>query len=240
MTVLGRIDIHYPDGRSETYRLGATTQFTIGSAADNSIQLSDAGLAPRHLRFQPAGRVFPDQSGRPPLATTLNGIAPRAPQRTTAAPRCRANSSGRFAHRLQPQQRGQPVAMARSAKRRSRRRPDFRAEARNRQSQSLAVFSARFDVALSVTNLDDDDGLFRLETGRDCLSEWTTPQRLTFSVAGNDAVDLASDQTDSTRWTARRANIRSSRLSRLDEPGSAVNSCCWSKLGGCRRLERRA
>ena len=49
-------------------------------------------------------------------------------------------------------------------------------------------FSAA-SASLSVTNLGDRDGLFRLEMSG-LPSEWTSPNGLTFSVAGSDAVDL--------------------------------------------------
>ena len=54
MTIFGRIDIQFPDGRSESHLLGDDA-ITLGSAADNSIRILGAGLAERQLRITRRG-----------------------------------------------------------------------------------------------------------------------------------------------------------------------------------------
>lgn len=185
MTVLSRLDILYPDGRSASYILDRG-EITIGSAASNSIRLSDASLAARHLRFSRAGNSVYLTSLDALHLTTVDGEpAPlNEPQRLREVCHIRA---GQLRIVFNQSSEEPTVAMAAISDATQPAAARFRAELETGKV-NVWQFSTT-TTSLSVTNLSDSDGLFRLETSG-LLSEWTSPNDLTFSVAANDAVDL--------------------------------------------------
>ena len=185
MTVLSRLDILYPDGRSESYVLDQDV-ITIGSAAGNSIQASDASLAARHIRFDRDDTGVYLTSLDALHLTTLDGApAPfNQPQRLSDVCQIRA---GQLRIVFNQSSDEPTMAMAAFSEATQPTAASFRAEL---QTSKLKVWQfSTASTVLSVTNLGDADGLFRLElSGRP--SQWTSPAGLTFSVAGQDAVDL--------------------------------------------------
>ena len=185
MTVHGRIDIHFPDGRSETHRL-ETDAFTIGSAAGNTRQIADASLAPRHLRFSRSLDDFFLTNLAAGFRTTLDDLPLPLddPLRLHDVAQIRAgdllivfNQSSDYPTAAMDaiSEATQPTAAG------------FRAELEANALQVWQYSSA--SVALSVTNTFDEDGLFRLQTsGR--LKDWTNPDSLVFSVPGKDSVEI--------------------------------------------------
>ena len=185
MTVLGRLDILNPDGRSESYVLEHDA-ITIGSAAGNSIQLSNASLAARHLRFSRAGNSVYLTSLDALHLTTLDGkpVPLNEPQRLREVCHIRAGQL-RIVFNQSSEEPTVPMIAISDATQPTA--AHFRAKLELGKVK-VWQFSAA-STGLSVTNLGDSDGLFRLETSG-LPSEWTSPNDLTFSVAANDGVDL--------------------------------------------------
>lgn len=185
MTVQSRLDILYPDGRSENYRLDQD-DITIGSAAGNSIHVSDASLAARHLRFSRRNDSVYLTSLHPRHSTTLDGE--RAPFNEPQLLRdvCQIRA-GQLRIDFTQSSEEPTVAMASISEATQPTAARFRAELETGKVKVWPFSSA--SMGLSVTNLSDSDGQFRLETSG-LPSEWTIPNSLTFSVASNDAVDL--------------------------------------------------
>ncbi len=185
MTVLSRLDIMYPDGRSETYVLDQDV-ITIGSAAGNTIQAPEASLAARHIRFDRDDEGVYLTSLDALHLTTLDGVpAPvNQPQRLSEVCQIRA---GQLRIVFNQSSDEPTAAMAAFSEATQPTAANFRAEL---QTGKLKVWQfSTATTVLSITNLGDCDGLFRLElSGRP--SQWTSPVGLTFSVAGQDAVDL--------------------------------------------------
>lgn len=185
MTVLSRLDILYPDGRNESHVLDQD-EITIGSAAGNSIQVSHASVAARHLRISRSDKgVYLTSLDANNLTKVDDETVPlNVPQRLLDVCQIRAG-------------------LLRIVYNQSSEEPTVAMRAISDATQPTAArFRARLEIgkvkvwqfsaastSLSVTNLSDRDGLFRLELSG-LPSNWTSPKDLTFSVAANDAVDL--------------------------------------------------
>jgi len=228
MTVFGIIDIHYPDGRSETYRL-AEDAVTIGSAADNAIQLPDAGLAKRHLLFSRSGdAAYLTNLGGGRLTTIDNVPAPVAqPQRLRDLARIRAGELN-IVFNLGSEE--PTVAMDAFTEATQPTAAGFHAAL---ETGALKVWPlSRASAVLSVSNLTDEEALFSVETAGP-LAEWTTPQRLTFSVEGQDAIDILIQVK-----LSRRAEFAPGEypltisVSRLAGAGGAAQLLLLVQLGG--------
>lgn len=185
MTVQSRLDILYPDGRSASYALDQDA-ITIGSAASNSIRVSDDSLASRHLRFSRAGdSVYLTSLDALHLTTVDGEPAPlNEPQRLREVCHIRA---GQLRILFYQSSEEPTVAMAAISDATQPTAARFRAEL---ETDALKVWQfSTASTGLSVANYGDSDGLFRLEMSG-LPSEWTSPNGLTFTVAGNDVVDL--------------------------------------------------
>ena len=185
MTVLSRLDILYPDGRNESHVLDQD-EITIGSAAGNSIQVSHASVSARHLRISRSDKGVYLTSLDANNATKVDDetVPLNVPQRLQDVCQIRAG-------------------LLRIVYNQSSEEPTVAMRALSDATQPTAArFRARLEIgkvkvwqfstastSLSVTNLGDRDGLFRLEMSG-LPSNWTSPKDLTFSVAANDAVDL--------------------------------------------------
>ena len=185
MTVLGRLDILYPHGRSESYVLDQD-EITIGSAAGNSIRVSDASLAERHLRFSRAGNSVYLTSLDALHLTTIDGEPAPLNELQRLRDVCHIRA-GQLRIVFNQSSEEPTVAMAAISDATQPTAAHFRAKLELGKVQ-VWQFSVA-STSVSVTNLGDSDGLFRLETSG-LPSEWTSPNDLTFSVAANGAVDL--------------------------------------------------
>lgn len=227
MTVQGRIDIHYPVGRSETYHLG-NDAFTIGSAADNALRAIDAGLAPRHIQFFQSRGAFYLTNLAPGQTTTINNTPAlvNEPQQLPDIAQIRAGDLIIFFNRSSEEP---TLAMAALTEATQPTAAGFRAELEAGELQVWQYSSA--SVALSVTNLADDDGLFRLDTSG-LPKEWTSPDTLAFSLAGKDAVDLMLQIKPTGRAGCAPGEYPLViSISRLDEPAGAVRLVLLVQLG---------
>ena len=185
MTVQSRLDILYPDGRSESYVLDQD-EITIGSASGNSIQVSGASLAARHIRFSPRDdSVYLTSLDALRLATLDGESAPvNQPQLLRDVCQIRVGEL----RIVFTQSSDEPtVAMPAFSEATQTTAARFRAELETGRVKVWPFSSA--STGLSVANLSDSDGLFRLEISG-LPAEWISPNGLTFSVAGADAADL--------------------------------------------------
>ncbi|MDE2777826.1 MAG: FHA domain-containing protein [Chloroflexota bacterium] len=227
MTILGRIDIHYPGGRSETYRLG-NDAITIGSAPANTVRARSARLAPRHLRFFQSGGAFFLTSLAQGHATTINDTPALAnePQQLPNVAQIRAGDLQIIFNRSSDEP---TLAMAAMTEATRPTAAGFRAELEADALQVWQYFSA--SVALNVTNLEADVCLFRLDTSG-LPKEWTSPETLAFSLAGNDAFDLMLQIKPTRRaGSAPGEYPLVISISRLDEPARAVHLVLRVQLG---------
>jgi len=185
MTVLSRLDILHPDGRSASYVLDLD-EISIGSAAGNSIQVSDASLAARHIRLSRRNNIVYLTSLDALHLTMVDGEpAPlNEPQPLREVCHIRAGQL-RIVFNQSSDEPTMPMGAISDATQPTAARFHARLETGNIKVWQFSAAS----TSLSVNNLGDSDGLFRLEMSG-LLSEWTSPNHLTFSVAGSDAVDL--------------------------------------------------
>lgn len=185
MTVNGRIDLQYPDGRSESYRLGEDA-ITMGSAADNTIQALNAGMAPRHLRIQLSADAFFLTNLAPDHRTTIDD-APAPVDEPTPLPDVARIRAGELSIVFYRSSDNPTVAMNRISDATQPAGFEFRAEL---DSNSVRVWQySSASQTLKVTNTTDEAALFRVDTAG-LPAEWTSPDSLTFSVDGKDAIDL--------------------------------------------------
>ncbi len=185
MTVYGRIDIRYPDGRRKSYQL-ASAALTIGSAADNSIQVPDAALANRHLRISggDAG-VFAVNLAKD-QRTIVNGAPLRLDEQRRLADGARIQI-GELTIEYIRSSEGPTESMTRISEHTQPSAIGIRAEL---ESGTLKVWPfSSASAELSITNLTDADLLLNLETAG-LPADWTTPHDLTFTVAGGNSVDI--------------------------------------------------
>ncbi len=228
MTVQSRLDILYPNGRSESYRLDPD-EINIGSAAGNSIQVSDASLAARHIRFSRRdGSVYLTSLDALHL-TTLDGqpVPVNHPQQLGDVCQIRA---GELRIVFNQSSEEPTVAMAAISEATQPTAVHFRAELETAKVKVWPFSSA--SMGLSVTNLSDSDGLFRLDTSG-LPSEWTSPSGLTFSVAGNDAVDLLLQVKPSRRHDRGPGEYPLViTIRQLDGGGESVELVLLVALGG--------
>ena len=148
--------------------------------------MSDASLAARHLRFSRAGNSVYLTSLDGLYSTMVDGEpAPlNEPQQLREVCHIRAGQL-RIVFNQSSEEPTVPMAAISDATQPTA--AHFRAKLEGGKVK-VWQFSAATTV-LSITNLNDTDGLFRLEMSG-LPSEWTSPNDLTFSVAGRDAVDL--------------------------------------------------
>jgi len=227
LTIFGRIDIHYPGGRSETYRLG-NDAITIGSASANTVRARSARLAPRHLRFFQSGGAFFLTSLAQGQAITINDTPALAnePQQLPNVAQIRAGDLQIIFNRSSDEP---TLAMAAMTEATRPTAAGFRAELEADALQVWQYFSA--SVALNVTNLEADVCLFRLDTSG-LPKEWTSPETLAFSLAGNDAFDLMLQIKPTRRaGSAPGEYPLVISISRLDEPARAVHLVLRVQLG---------
>ena len=186
MTIGGRIDIYFPDGRSETLWLDEGA-LTIGGGRDNSFRARHAGLGRRQLRF------FRDGGGACVINldasrdVTIDGApAPVAiPQRLRAISHIRAGDL-RIVFNLS----GDEATVAMDAHDDATQPSAVRFRARFECAEITAWAFSSASATVSVENLAAEAGQFRVETsGR--AAAWTRPERLAFALDGHDSAEIA-------------------------------------------------
>ncbi|MDE2852999.1 MAG: hypothetical protein OXN88_02390 [Chloroflexota bacterium] len=185
MTVYGRIDIRYLDGRRATFQL-ASAALTIGSAPGNSIPVPDAALANQHIRFDGGdGGVYAvnlagDQR------TIVNGAPLRLHERRQLGEAAQIQI-GELTIEFVRSSEGATESMTAISEHTQPSAIGIRAELESGMLKVWPFSSA--SVTLSVSNLTDEDLLLNLETAG-LPADWTTPSDLAFSVAGGDSVEI--------------------------------------------------
>ena len=185
MTALGRIDIRFTDGHSETHLL-ELTEVTVGGGQDNAIRVGGAGLAAQHIRFsQRDGAVFLTHLAAGYVTTVDGQPAPlNQPQRLDDIAHIRAGELSIVFHQGSD---SPTVSMSALADVTQPAAGGFRAYLEAGEVKVWPFSSA--SVELSVANLMADEARFIIKTAG-LPAAWTTPENLTFFVAGNDAIDL--------------------------------------------------
>ena len=185
MTIFGRIDIQFPDGRSESHLLGDDA-ITMGSAADNSIRILGAGLAVRQLRISrwSDAAYLTNLSAVP--HTAIDGLpAPiNDPQILSDFAQIQI---GELSIKFSRSSDHSSVAMDVASDGTQPTARGFRAEL---ESAVIYVWPCSSATAkLSITNLTDDISQFSVDTGGP-PAHWTTPRQLAFSVNGGDTLEI--------------------------------------------------
>lgn len=185
MTVLGRIDIRYPDGRSET-RLLEAAEITVGGGLDNAIRVMGAGLAEQHLRFSQEGGAVYLTNLAAGYFTTLDGRpAPLdQPQRLNDIAHIRA---GELSIVFNQGSDSPTVAMPALTEITQPTAAGFRASLEAGEVKVWPHASASLE--LTIANLMADEARFSMETAGPPAA-WTTPEHLALYIEGNDAIDL--------------------------------------------------
>ncbi|MCY3780329.1 MAG: FHA domain-containing protein [Chloroflexi bacterium] len=185
MTLFGRLDITYPDGKREQHQLRGS-RITVGSASACTVQLANKSVADIHFRLEAgdggvtitdldsaAGTVVDGQripANRPrPLADTTR-IAIGALQLTF------------YKHSDSP-----TISIPALSEMTQPASAGFRAHLENDQA---TVFPAsNITVPLSITNTSDRDAEFRVEASG-LPDNWIKPKNLAFPLPAREATQL--------------------------------------------------
>lgn len=228
MTNMGRLDIHYPDGRTESHVL-ADDQCSIGSAVNNTIQILGAGLAEQQFRISRRGAAtYLTLLGASPYAT-IDGLplAVNDPQPLSEFAQIQIGELSIIFNRRSDMP---TVAIDAVSERTQPTARGFRAQLKSGEIHVWPCSSA--SAMLSITNLTDEISQFSIETAG-LPAEWTTPRRLIFSVNGGDSLEIMLQIAP-----PRRADIApgtyplSISVSRLDPDESTALLVLLVQLGG--------
>lgn len=185
MTIFGRLDIQFPDGRSESHLL-ADDAITLGSAADNSIRILGAGLAERQLRIdrRTDAACLTNLASEPHLAIDGLPVPINDPQFLSDFAQIQI---GELSIIIISGSDASTVAMDAVSDRTQPTARGFRAAL---ESAVINVWPCSSATAkLSITNLTDDIAQFSVDTGG-LPAHWTTPRQLIFSVNGGDTLEI--------------------------------------------------
>lgn len=228
MTIFGRIDIQFPDGRSDSHLLGDDA-ITIGRAADNSIRIPGAGLVEHQLRISRRGDAayLTSLSAEPYMAIDGLPVPINDPQFLSDFAQIQIGelsiifnrSSDSSTHALDAvSDRAQPTARG------------FRAEL---ESAVINVWPcASASTRLAITNLTGATSQFSVDTGG-LPADWTTPRQLIFSVNGGATLEIMLHIAP-----PRRSDIApgeyplSISVTRLDADDSALQLVQLVQVGG--------
>lgn len=228
MTVFGRLDIQYPDGRLESHQLRGD-EITVGSANTNSIQLADESVSDRHfsLNADTDGVTICDLNSR--MGTFVGGQRIPAetplPLRNTATIAIGPLQLVFYKHSDSP-----TVSMPALNEQTQPALTGFRASLDQAQVKVFPASSAT--VSLSITNTGASDAEFRVETSG-LPDDWVKPDRLNFPLPANEATQLQF-----LIKPARRSDIPPRRLplnihiTRLEEPQQTLRLIAIVELGG--------
>ncbi len=185
MTIFGRLDIQFPDGRSESHLLRADA-ITLGSAADNSIPIRGAGLSERHFRISRQGDAayLTSLASLPHMALDGLPVPINEPQLLSDFAQIQIGALSITFNRSSD---NSTLAMDALSDRTQPTTTGFRAEL---EKVSINVWpGASLTAKLSITNLSDDISQFSIDKAG-LPANWTTPRQLTFSVFGGDTLEI--------------------------------------------------
>ena len=228
MTIFGRIDIQFPDGRSESHLLGDDA-ITLGSAADNSICILGAVLAERQLRITRRGDAayLTNLSAEPHMAIDGVPVPNNDPQMLSDFAQIQIGELSIIFNRSSD---SSTVVMDAVSDRTQPTARGFRAELESGVINVRPCSSAT--IKLSITNLTEDIAQFSVDTGG-LPANWTTPRQLVFSVNGGDTLEIMHHIAP-----PRRADIApgeyplSISLTRLEPDESTVQLIQLVQVGG--------
>ena len=228
MTIFGRIDIQFPDGRSESHLLGGDA-ITLGSAADNSIRILGAGLAEHHIRVNRQGDAvyLTNLAAEPQMA--IDGLPAPINDRQILSDFAQIQV-GELSIIFNRSSDSSTVAMDALSDRTQPTARGFRAEL---ESAVIKVWPcASASTRLSITNLTDDISQFSIETGG-LPANWTTPRQLMFSVNGGDTLEIMHHITPPRRSDLAPGDYPLSiSLTRLDADESPLQLVQMVRVGG--------
>ena len=228
MTAIGRIDIQFPDGRSEAFQIDEAG-LTVGSGCDNLIHAPNAGLAKRQLRFYLQGDAAYMTNLDASQRVTIDGeSAPiNRPRRLPAVAHIRAGDLN-IVFNLGSDE--STVAMDAVMEATQPTAATFRAEF---EGDAIEVFPYSSASALvRIENLTREDGLFQLEAGG-TAADWTAPQRLSFAVDGRDSAEIMFQINPPGRSDIAPGDYPLTiAISRLDGPAGVVQLVQMIRLGG--------
>ena len=228
MTIFGRIDIQFPDGRSESHLLGGDA-ITLGSAADNSIRILGAGLAEHHIRIDRQGDAayLTNLAAEPQMAIDGLPVPINDPQILSDFAQIQVGELSIIFNRSSD---NSTLAMDAVS---DRTQPTARGFRAGLESAVIKVWPcASASTKLSITNLTDDISQFSIDTGG-LPAHWTTPRQLMFSVNGGDTLEIMHHIAP-----PRRSDIApgeyplSISLTRLEPDESTVQLIQLVQVGG--------
>lgn len=185
MTIFGRIDIQFPDGRRESHLLGADA-VTLGSASDNSIRILGAGLAEYQLRIRRRGDAayLTNLAALPHMAIDGLPVPIHEPQLLSDFAQIQIGALSITFNRSSDTS---TLAMDALSDRTQPTATGFRAAL---EKVSINVWpGSSLSAMLSITNLTDDISQFSIDKAG-LPANWTTPRQLMFSVNGGDTLEI--------------------------------------------------
>lgn len=185
MSIFGRIDIQFPDGRSESHLLGGDA-ITLGSAADNSIRILGASLAEHHIRINRQGDAvyLTNLAAEPHMAIDGLPLPINDPHILSDFAQIQVGELSIIFNRSSD---SSTLAMNAVSEHTQPSARGFRAELESGDIHVWPCSSA--SIKLSITNLTDAVSQFSIETGG-LPAHWTTPRQLIFSVNGGDTLEI--------------------------------------------------
>ena len=228
MTAFGRLDIHFPDGSTETHALEGET-VTFGSADGNEIVVSEEGIAARHFMLRlDGGAVFLTNLDAH-RGTFVGGVLVpvNSPLRLRNVQQIQV---GEISIDFYQRSDSPTVSMQAILEQTQPAEIGFRA---GLDSSEISVWPfSSASAELSITSLTADESLFSIETAG--LPEgWTTPSELAFAVDGEDTVQILIQIRPSQRTGIAPGDYPLTvSVTRLGEIEFTVQLVMLVKLGG--------
>ena len=185
MAVFGRLDIHFPDGRSASYNLSGAI-VSVGSGEDNAIRIEEAAVSPHHFRLEhQAGRVhITDLDSE--YGTVVDGM--RLPANSKVALRAAEMIHIGELRLMYYQQNDSPTELMHAVSEHTQ--PSRIGFIARLDRDSIDVWPASSASAeISIENLTEVHARFSIETNG-LPDDWITPRVLTFPVAGYDRSEI--------------------------------------------------
>ena len=228
MTVFGRLDILYPDGRTESHPLEGDL-VTVGSAERNSILLADMAVSADHFRLDISGGGISITDLDSENGTFVAGsrLQAEVPQRLQMVEQIQIGSL-----KLTYYQSSDSPTVAMPALD-DQTQPSASGIRASLDKGEYALFPASSTtIPITVTNLSGEDAEVRVETSG-LPDDWVKPARLVFP--------LPADETTQIQFLvkpARRADMSPGDypltivITRIGIPEQLVHLVAIIKLGG--------